>query len=152
MGKTTVVPALARRWTRDKDSDVDCARNEPFLAHDRKDLDMRKPITRVALIGAGLSLVALGAAPLAAGGATAAASAHNRSTASPIKHLVVIFQENVSFDHYFGTYPNATNTSGQPFTPAPHTKQVNGSRRSCSQRTRTGPTRDGSTRQTSTTC
>jgi len=87
---------------------------------------MRKPISSVALIGAGLSLVALGAAPLAAGGATAAASAHNRSTASPIKHLVVIFQENVSFDHYFGTYPNATNTSGQPFTPAPHTKQVNG--------------------------
>jgi phospholipase C len=120
-----MVPALARRWTRDKDSDVDCARNEPFLARDRKDLDMRKPITRVALIGAGLSLVALGAAPLAAGGATAA-SEHNLSTASPIKHLVVIFQENVSFDHYFGTYPNAANTSGQPFLPAPHTKPVNG--------------------------
>ncbi len=29
-------------------------------------------------------------------------------TATPIKHLVVVFQENVSFDHYFGTYPNAT--------------------------------------------
>ncbi len=25
--------------------------------------------------------------------------------ATPIQHLVVIFQENVSFDHYFGTYP-----------------------------------------------
>ena len=25
----------------------------------------------------------------------------------PIKHLVVIFDENVSFDHYFGTYPFA---------------------------------------------
>jgi len=120
-----MVPALARRRTRDKDSDVDCARNDPFLAHDRKDLDMRKPITRVALVGAGLSLVALGAAPLAAGGASAA-SADNRSTASPIKHLVVIFQENVSFDHYFGTYPNAANTSGQPFVPAPDTKPVNG--------------------------
>ena len=35
--------------------------------------------------------------------------------ASPIKHVVVIFQENVSFDHYFGTYPQAANTSGQPF-------------------------------------
>jgi phospholipase C len=43
--------------------------------------------------------------------ATAAAGA----TATPIKHLVVIFQENVSFDHYFGTYPVAANTSGQPF-------------------------------------
>jgi phospholipase C len=28
-------------------------------------------------------------------------------TDTPIKHVVVIFQENVSFDHYFGTYPNA---------------------------------------------
>ena len=28
---------------------------------------------------------------------------------TPITHLVVIFQENVSFDHYFGTYPNALN-------------------------------------------
>ena len=31
------------------------------------------------------------------------------TTATPIKHLVVIFQENISYDHYFGTYPNATN-------------------------------------------
>jgi phospholipase C len=31
---------------------------------------------------------------------------------TPIKHVVVIFQENVSFDHYFGTYPQAANTSG----------------------------------------
>ena len=31
------------------------------------------------------------------------------NTATPIQHLVVIFQENVSFDHYFGTYPFATN-------------------------------------------
>src|SRR5262245_23507493 len=31
-------------------------------------------------------------------------------TKTPIKHLVVIFQENVSFDHYFGTYPTAANT------------------------------------------
>jgi phospholipase C len=28
-------------------------------------------------------------------------------TSTPIKHVVVIFQENVSFDHYFGTYPHA---------------------------------------------
>ena len=28
------------------------------------------------------------------------------ATSTPIKHLVVIFQENVSFDHYFGTYPD----------------------------------------------
>jgi phospholipase C len=35
-------------------------------------------------------------------------------TTTPIKHVVVIFQENVSFDHYFGTYPFATNPPGEP--------------------------------------
>jgi phospholipase C len=35
-------------------------------------------------------------------------------TKTPIKHLVVIFQENRSFDHYFGTYPNALNVEGEP--------------------------------------
>jgi len=35
-------------------------------------------------------------------------------TATPIKHLVVIYNENVSFDHYFGTYPYATNPKGEP--------------------------------------
>ena len=48
-------------------------------------------------------------------------------TATPIKHLVVIFQENVSFDHYFGTYPHAVNPAGEPqFHPAPGTPSVNG--------------------------
>lgn len=47
---------------------------------------------------------------------------HNASgTNTPIKHLVVLFDENVSFDHYFGTYPNATNTSGTRFTAARNT-------------------------------
>lgn len=45
---------------------------------------------------------------------------------SPIRHLVVIYQENVSFDHYFGTYPKAANTSGQRFEPTPHSPTVNG--------------------------
>lgn len=36
------------------------------------------------------------------------------NTATPIKHLVVIFQENVSFDHYFATYPKASNIEGEP--------------------------------------
>jgi phospholipase C len=43
-------------------------------------------------------------------------------TATPIKHLVVIFPENVSFDHYFGTYPNAQNNAGEtPFHASPST-------------------------------
>ena len=33
---------------------------------------------------------------------------------TPIKHLVVIFDENISFDHYFGTYPFASNPPGEP--------------------------------------
>src|SRR5579862_334300 len=47
-------------------------------------------------------------------------------TKTPIKHVVVIFQENVSFDHYFGTYPYATNTDGNNFTAAQGTPAVNG--------------------------
>jgi phospholipase C len=42
--------------------------------------------------------------------------------ATPIKHLVVIFPENVSFDHYFGTYPHAQNNAGEtPFHASPRT-------------------------------
>lgn len=49
------------------------------------------------------------------------------STTTPIHHLVVIFDENNSFDHYFGTYPNATNPAGEPaFTAKPNTPSVNG--------------------------
>lgn len=48
-------------------------------------------------------------------------------TATPIRHLVVIFQENVSFDHYFGTYPFAANGRGEPaFYAKPFTPPVNG--------------------------
>jgi phospholipase C len=47
-------------------------------------------------------------------------------TATPIKHLVVIFDENESFDHYFGTYPYATNTDGTPFHAKGGTPTVNG--------------------------
>lgn len=50
-----------------------------------------------------------------------------RTTATPIQHLVVVFQENVSFDHYFGTYPSATNPGNEPaFHPRPGTPTVNG--------------------------
>jgi phospholipase C len=48
------------------------------------------------------------------------------ATTTPIKHVVVIFQENISFDHYFGTYPNAANTDGSPFYASPNTPSVNG--------------------------
>ena len=74
-----------------------------------------------------LTLAAIGLA--GAGGATAGAASGGSSATStntPIKHVVVIFQENVSFDHYFGTYPNAANTDGQQFNARPGTPAVDG--------------------------
>jgi len=73
-----------------------------------------------------LSTVAMfGIATAMAWSAPVAADDHDADdfrTATPIKHLVVIFQENRSFDHYFGTYPNALNPEGEPvFEPARHT-------------------------------
>ena len=38
----------------------------------------------------------------------------------------MVFQENVSFDHYFGTYPHAANTDGQRFDTPTNTPAVNG--------------------------
>jgi phospholipase C len=59
--------------------------------------------------------------------ATAPAALYDHTkTATPIKHLVVIFDENESFDHYFGTYPFAANTDGTKFTAKPGTPTVNG--------------------------
>jgi phospholipase C len=58
-------------------------------------------------------------------------------TATPIKHLVVIFDENESFDHYFGTYPYAANTDGTLFHAKPGTPTVNGL---YSKITKSGPT------------
>jgi phospholipase C len=56
-----------------------------------------------------------------------ASTTQNAPTATPIKHVVVIFQENVSFEHYFGTYPNATNPPNEPqFDAKPGTPTVNG--------------------------
>ena len=84
---------------------------------------MRRSIRTVL---AGSAAGALCLAGTAAGATTAGPSSNWRSTATPIKHLVVIFQENVSFDHYFATYPHAANTDGEPFHPAPGTPSVNG--------------------------
>ncbi len=73
------------------------------------------------------SLAAVLAAGQLASPVAASAQSGSGSTATPIKHLVVIFQENVSFDHYFGTYPNALNPAHEPyFKAAPNTPSVNG--------------------------
>src|SRR5712692_3064058 len=48
-------------------------------------------------------------------------------TTTPIEHLVVIFQENITFDHYFATYPHAENPPGEPtFYARTGTPSVNG--------------------------
>ncbi|HYK81552.1 MAG TPA: alkaline phosphatase family protein [Gemmatimonadales bacterium] len=61
---------------------------------------------------------------------TLAANGHDPrppAPATPIQHLVVIFGENISFDHYFGTYPVAANPPGEPrFDAAAGTPAVDG--------------------------
>ncbi len=87
------------------------------------------------LLGVGLALLAICVIAFSATIALSANSTANAASAgvkgpnttTPIKHLVVIFQENVSFDHYFGTYPLAVNPAGEPrFVASPHTPTVNG--------------------------
>jgi phospholipase C len=71
-------------------------------------------VAAAAAVAVGLSMAHADPAPLA-------------PTSTPIKHVVVIFNENESFDHYFGTYPNATNPPGEPrFNAAGDTPSVNG--------------------------
>jgi len=70
--------------------------------------------TRRGLIAAGAVLAATGLA--IAGTTSASAKQPSAQTQTPIQHVVVIFDENVSYDHYFGTYPNAANTDGTSFT------------------------------------
>ncbi len=78
----------------------------------------------------------MAAGPLAAGLMLAAATtasagpadvnADRADTATPIKHVIVIFNENVSVDHYFATYPHAVNLPGEPaFHAKPDTPRVN---------------------------
>ena len=80
-----------------------------------------------ALAVAGLSVaVAQAATGGKSHGPGAGHGSHGSATATPIKHVVVIFQENESFDHYFGTYPKAANTDGRRFKAAKGTPAVDG--------------------------
>jgi phospholipase C len=75
--------------------------------------------TRLVVEAASLSLLA--------GAWLSGTSSAAAQTATPIEHLVVIFQENVSFDHYFATYPVALNPPGEPFFQASDdTLSING--------------------------
>jgi phospholipase C len=91
---------------------------------------MRKPTIRlsrtakatgIAVAAAGLIGGSLVYAASGSGAASGATNPEAVTTTTPIKHLVVLFGENESYDHYFGTYPKAANTDGVPFTALPNT-------------------------------
>jgi phospholipase C len=106
---------------------------------DRRKRRRLRPYVTVLAVGALGASAAVGAtvasastsaraADSAAAPATAPASEYRvvAPTSTPIKHVVVLFGENVSFDHYFGTYPYAANTDGSTFNAKPGTPAVNG--------------------------
>src|SRR6202035_5865609 len=96
-------------------------RPEPNPAAKRKSMHRSSKwlgYSRTALGAAGFCLIGQALMPQPASAA---------EPATPIEHLVVIFQENVSFDHYFATYPVALNPAGEPpFAAAEETPSTNG--------------------------
>ena len=88
---------------------------------------LRKSILASAVVAAAVAVAACGGGSSAAVvPGTSYTAARAFTTATPIKHVVVIYQENVSFDHYFATYPTATNPTGEPaFTAKSGTPTVN---------------------------
>ena len=60
-----------------------------------------------------MEVVAFAAGLILASGISSPAFAKkdpSAATKTPIKHVVIVFGENMSFDHYFATYPVAQNT------------------------------------------
>src|SRR5579884_79884 len=111
-------------------------RQHPWRRTAMKGLVLRRLAPAVAVVallafasvphGSAAGVIVSGGAPVAAVGLDHSL-ATTLSTTTPIKHLVVIFQENVSFDHYFGTYPYAANPPGEPvFKAKTDTPSVNG--------------------------
>src|SRR5262245_60067461 len=85
----------------------------------------RPAVIAAAAVAAGtLALAACGIG--SSGTASLSAAESPVRTTTPIKHVVVLFDENISFDHYFGTYPKAANTDGTKFTAKKHTPKVDG--------------------------
>jgi phospholipase C len=92
-------------------------------------------VLRAATIGCSIR-IALGVVVLlSAGVSTAAPTGDGPEPTTPIRHLVIIFQENHSFDGYFGAYPRALNPPGQPaFHARPRTPAINGLNRTLIER------------------
>jgi phospholipase C len=109
----------------------------PITGGRRKRLRPWMAVGAAVVLGVGAAIGASAASASTSGGPTfagyhtpsavpAALYRDTNDTTTPIKHLVVIFDENVSFDHYFGTYPYAANTDGTYFKAKPGTPAVNG--------------------------
>jgi len=83
-------------------------------------------LAAAAVVALGVSAVATIATP--AGASSAAAGGHGKPATLPggYKHLVVIYEENHSFDNLFGTWGsvNGQRVDGLPDAPAEHTTQV----------------------------
>src|ERR1700751_3456829 len=127
-------PVVHDRFTVEQRRTV--TRSKDFPAHIHPDQGVTQPMARRPTLAFLAVLAAAGVLAVGVQVASAGSDHHSRSgrsghawrswaggggyapTATPIKHLVVIFQENVSFDHYFGTYPTAENNPGEtPFEP-----------------------------------
>jgi phospholipase C len=78
-------------------------------------MSARGRVVRWAVAGT-LVVAALATGMTQAVAPSSAATDDSAVTVTPVKHVVVLFDENVSFDHYFATYPYAANTDGTPFT------------------------------------
>ncbi|HXZ14185.1 MAG TPA: alkaline phosphatase family protein [Candidatus Sulfotelmatobacter sp.] len=80
----------------------------------------------VALFAAFALIVSAPGVGWAGNGGGKGGNAADFATTTPIKYVVVIFNENISFDHYFGTYPHAQNNPGEtPFHAKDDTPRVN---------------------------
>src|SRR5712691_3579752 len=67
---------------------------------------MRRSLLVVALSGAAIAAL-LGVSAVSTPAGTQRKPAKAPAAIHKIKHVIVIMQENRSFDHYFGTYPGA---------------------------------------------
>jgi phospholipase C len=67
-------------------------------------MDRREFLRRAAMTGSGLALGAALPSTRLLDGMTAAGAATQPATLRDIEHVVIVMQENRSYDHYFGTY------------------------------------------------
>src|SRR4051794_34560160 len=83
-----------------------------------------KRLPALSAVAAAAALVCLASGPVSA---TFDGIAPGVDTLASVQHIVVIFQENHSFDNYFGAYPVALNPAGEPkFVAKAGTPPVNG--------------------------